>query len=69
MGVVVSGFLFFGEFEGLSSRPVAFLPDPLPHVFRTIVCAALLGSFALLELFVILKHLAQFHMPYVQLFA
>jgi hypothetical protein len=63
MGVVVSGFLFFEVFKGLSSRPVVFLSDSLPHVFRTIVCAALLGSFALLELFIILKHLAQFYMP------
>jgi hypothetical protein len=29
----VSGFLFFEEFEKLSSRPVVFLPDPLPHPF------------------------------------
>ena len=62
---VVSGFLFFDEFKGLSSRPVAFLSDPLPHASRAIVCAALLGSFALLELFAILKHLEQFNMPYV----
>lgn len=62
---VVSGFLFFEEFEGLSSRPVAFLSDPLPHASIAIVCAALLGSFALLELFAILKHLEQFNMPYV----
>ena len=65
----VSGFLFFEVFKGLSSRHVVFLSDPLPHASRAIVCAALLGSFALLELFAILKHLAQFHMPYVQLFA
>ena len=60
---VVSGFLFLQEFEVLSSLPVVLLSDPLPHVFRTIVCAAFLGSFALLELFVILKHLVQFHVP------
>ena len=64
MGVVVSGFLFLQEFKVLSSRPVVLLPDPLPHASRAIVCAAFLGSFALLELFVILKHLTQFHMPY-----
>ena len=29
----VSGFLFFEEFEGLSSRPVVFLSDPLPVLF------------------------------------
>ena len=60
---VVSGFLFFEVFNGLSSSQVAFLSDPLPHASRAIVCAALLGSFALLELFIILKHLEQFHMP------
>ena len=56
-----SGFLFFQEFIGLSSRSVAFLSDPLPHAFRVIVYAALLGSFVLLELCAILKHFVQFH--------
>jgi hypothetical protein len=63
MGVVVSGFLFFEVFKGLSSRPAVFLLDPPPHASIAIICAAFLGSFALLELFVILEHLAQFHMP------
>lgn len=62
---VVSGFLFFEVFKGLSSRPAVPLSDPLPHAFRAIACAALLGSFALLELFVILKHFVQFRMPLV----
>nr|DAZ03339.1 MAG TPA: hypothetical protein [Caudoviricetes sp.] len=30
---VVSGFLFFEVFKGLSSRPVVFLSDPLPILF------------------------------------